>query len=151
MKHFFLLKTIRCLLILSLSFFFYTNANAYDLVVAQDGSGNYTTVQAALNAAPNNSAVPFTIFVKNGKYREKISVASTKTFIQLIGESVANVFIYYDDPATVLGTQNSASFSIMGNDFTAINITFANTFGDGSQAVAVLVNADRAAFKIVVS
>ena len=147
MKQFCMIKKIRSLLILSLLFFVYTNVSAYDLVVAQDGSGNYTTVQAAINAAPNNSAVPFTIFVKNGKYREKISVASTKTFIQLIGESVANVFIYYDDPATVLGTQNSASFSIMGNDFTAMNITFANTFGDGSQAVAVLVNADRAAFK----
>ena len=121
---------------------------AYDAVVDKTGAGGaYTTIQAALNAAPNNSATPWIIFIKNGKYREKITVASTKTFIQLIGESVANVFVYYDDPATVLGTQNSASFSVNGNDFTAINITFANTYGDGSQAVAVLVNADRAAFK----
>lgn len=125
----------------------FAHAGAYDAVVAQDGSGNYTTVQAALNAAPNNSTVPYTIFIKNGRYREKITVASTKTFIQLIGESVANTIIYYDDPATVLGTQNSASFSINANDFSAMDITFANTFGDGSQAVAVLVNADRAAFK----
>ena len=119
----------------------------YNLVVAKDGSGDYTTVQAAINAAPNNSLVPYTIYVKNGKYREKITVASNKTFIQLIGESVANTIIYYDDPATILGTQNSASFSINGNDFSAMDITFANTFGDGSQAVAVLINADRAAFK----
>ncbi|MEP6676769.1 MAG: pectinesterase family protein [Ferruginibacter sp.] len=120
----------------------------YDAVVDKTGAGGaYTTVQAALNAAPTNAVTPWVIFIKNGKYREKISVASNKTFIQLVGESVANVFIYYDDPATILGTQNSASFSIAGNDFTAINITFANTFGDGSQAVAVLVNADRAAFK----
>lgn len=123
------------------------NAKAYDVVVAQDGSGNFTTVQAAINAAPNNSVLPYTIFVKNGKYREKITVASSKTFLQLVGESVANTIIYYDDPATVLGTQNSASFSINANDFSAMDITFANTFGDGSQAVAVLINADRAAFK----
>ncbi|MGG9972066.1 pectinesterase family protein [Ferruginibacter sp. SUN002] len=130
-----------------IAFFAISTVQAYDLIVAQDGSGNYTTVQAAINAAPNNSLVPYTIFIKNGKYREKITVASSKTFIQLVGESVANTILYYDDPATVLGTQNSASFSINANDFSAINITFANTYGDGSQAVAVLVNADRAAFK----
>lgn len=128
-------------------FIFSISSKAYDLVVAKDGSGNYTTVQAAINAAPNNSILPFTIFIKDGSYREKITVASNKTFIQLIGESVANTIVYYDDPATILGTQNSASFSINANDFSAFNITFANTFGDGSQAVAVLVNADRAAFK----
>lgn len=124
-----------------------TFSYAYDLVVAADGSGNYTTVQAAINAAPNNSTLPYTIFIKNGKYREKITIPSTKTYIQLIGESVTNTFVYYDDPATVLGTQNSASFTVNANDFTAVNITFANTYGDGSQAVAVLLNADRAVFK----
>ncbi len=129
---------------------------AYDVVVAKDGTGNYATVQAAIDAAPANSAVPYTIFIKNGKYREKITVPSNKPFLQLTGESVAGVFVYYDDPATVLGTQNSASFTINANDFTAVNITFANTFNydsanaagqQGLQAVAVLVNADRAAFK----
>ncbi|MEO7264445.1 MAG: pectinesterase family protein, partial [Ferruginibacter sp.] len=123
------------------------NVFAYDIVVAKDGTGNYTTVQAAINATPTNQLVPFTIFIKNGKYREKISIPSNKPFIQMIGESVANTFIYYDDPATILGTQNSASFSIGAADFSAFNITFANTYGDGSQAVAVLVNADRAVFK----
>jgi pectin methylesterase-like acyl-CoA thioesterase len=119
----------------------------YDALVDKTGAGGaYTTVQAAINAAPINSLTPWSIFIKNGKYREKITVASNKTFIQIIGESVANVVLYYDDPALVLGTQNSASFTINGNDFTAVNITFANTYGDGSQAVAVCINADRAAF-----
>lgn len=145
MKQFLSLKKVKTFLLLTVLSFTFLNASAYDLVVAKDGSGNYTTVQAALNAAPSASAVPFTIFIKNGKYREKITVS--KPFIQLIGESVANVFIYYDDPATILGTQGSASFSINAADFSAFNITFANTYGDGSQAVAVLVNADRASFK----
>ncbi|MFC4261454.1 pectinesterase family protein [Ferruginibacter yonginensis] len=134
-------------LILCIFYATFGNAQTYDLIVAPDGSGNYTTVQAAINAAPTGSTTPYKIFIKNGKYREKITIASNKPFIQLIGESVANVFVYYDDPATVLGTQNSASFTINANDFSAFNITFANTYGDGSQAVAVLVNADRAAFK----
>ena len=72
-------------------------AHAYDLTVAKDGSGNYTTVQAAIDAAPVNGTVAFTIFIKNGTYKEKITVASNKTFITLIGESVANVILTYDD------------------------------------------------------
>lgn len=132
---------------------------AYDVVVAKDGTGNYATVQAAIDAAPTNSAVPYTIFIKNGKYREKITVPSNKPFLQLIGESVVNVILTYDDYAgkltacaTTVGTQNSASFTVNANDFSAMNITFENAhpFGvpdnNNQQAVAVLVNADRAAF-----
>lgn len=124
------------------------------LVVAQDGSGDYTTVQAAINAAPTGRTTPFIIFIKNGKYKEKITIPSNKPFIQLYGESVANVILYYTDGASdplpgggTVGTQNSASFTVNANDFAAFNITFANTWGDGTQAVAVLVNADRAVFK----
>lgn len=129
------------------------NAN-YDLLVAVDGSGDFRQVQSAINAAPNNRTEPFVIFIKNGKYKEKISIPSNKPFIQLVGESVANTVLYYDDYAAKplpggghLGTQNSASFSISATDFSAFNITFANTYGVGSQAVAVLVNNDRAVFK----
>ncbi|RYY40130.1 MAG: T9SS type A sorting domain-containing protein [Chitinophagaceae bacterium] len=121
-----------------------TGVNA---TVAKDGSGNYATVQAAIDAAPTNSATPWVIYIKNGKYREKITVPSNKPFIQLVGESVANVILYYDDPAVTLGTSGSASVTINATDFSALNITFANYYGDGSQAVAILVNNDRASFK----
>jgi pectin methylesterase-like acyl-CoA thioesterase len=118
-----------------------------NVTVAKDGTGTYTTVQAAIDAAPAAQTAPYVIFIKNGKYREKITIPSTKPFIQLVGESVANTIVYYDDPATTLGTSGSASLTVNATDFTAINITFANYFGDGSQAVAVLVNNDRAVFK----
>ncbi len=124
------------------------------VIVAKDGSGDFTTVQAAIDAAPTGLTAPYIIYIKNGKYKEKITIPSNKPFLQLIGESVANTILYYDDAASTpapgggtLGTQNSASFTVNANDFSAFNITFANTFGDGSQAVAVLVNADRAVFK----
>lgn len=153
MKKLYNIRLVSCIAVLLLAAFT-TKTFAITKVVAQDGSGDYTTVQAAITAAPDNGSVAYTIFIKNGKYREKITVPATKTFLQLVGESVANVIIYYDDPASkmtscvaTVGTQNSASFTVSANDFTAVNITFANTFGDGSQAVAVLVNADRAAFK----
>lgn len=124
------------------------------LVVAQDGTGNYTTVQAAINAAPTGLTAPYIIFIKNGRYYEKITIPSNKPFIHLVGESVANVILYYDDGASdplpgggTIGTQNSASFTVNASDFAAFNITFANTYGDGTQGVAVLVNNDRAVFK----
>jgi len=130
------------------------NIYGFDVTVAQDGTGNYTTIQAAIDAAPAGRATPYTIFIKNGQYKEKITIPSSKPFLQLIGESVANTIITYDDYAgkatgcgTTLGTQNSAGFSINATDFAAVNITFENSYGDGSQAVAVLVNADRAVFK----
>ena len=40
----------------------------YDITVAKDGSGNYTTVQAAVNAAPSNSSARTEIYIKNGSY-----------------------------------------------------------------------------------
>ncbi|WP_201987630.1 pectinesterase family protein [Hymenobacter rubidus] len=130
-----------------------SRAFAYDVTVAQDGTGNYTTVAAAIAAAPTARTTVYSIFIKNGRYREKISIPANKPFLQLVGESVANTILTYDDGASTvvggvqLGTQNSASFSIAATDFSALNITFENSFGDGSQAVAVLVNADRVVFK----
>ena len=129
------------------------NAFAYDVTVAADGTGNFTTVQAAINAAPTARTAVYTIFIKNGRYREKLTVPATKPFLQLVGESVANTILTYDDGASTLvggaalGTQNSASFSVNAPDFSALNITFENAFGDGSQAVTVLLNADRVVFK----
>jgi pectin methylesterase-like acyl-CoA thioesterase len=127
---------------------------AYDLTVAKDGSGNYTTVQAAIDAAPTNATAAYTIFIKNGIYKEKITVASNKTFITLVGESVANVILTFDDfsgkpmpSGGTFGTSNSASTTINANDFTAVNISFENTTGEAPQALAINVNGDRCAFK----
>jgi len=132
-------------------------------IVAKDGSGDFTTIQASIDAAPTNSSTPWVIFIKNGKYYEKVNIPSNKPNIQLIGESVANVIVFYDDYAGkptpgggTLGTQNSASVTINAADFVAVNISFANTFNydsavsagvTGTQAVAVVINADRSAFK----
>jgi pectin methylesterase-like acyl-CoA thioesterase len=127
---------------------------AYDVIVAKDGSGNYTTVQAAINAAPTGRTTPYTIFIKNGKYREKDTVPSNKPFIQLIGESVANVVISWDDYSGkaipgggTFGTSNSATVTVSAADFAAINITFENTTGEAPQALAINVTGDRAVFK----
>ncbi|MCA8833392.1 pectinesterase family protein [Hymenobacter pini] len=142
------------LLLLTTLFSVRAQTATYSAVVAQDGSGNFRTVQAAINAAPDNGTTLYTIFIKKGRYREKITVPTTKTMVQLVGESVANTVLTYNDGASTplpgggtIGTQNSASFTVNANDFSALNLTFENYYGDGTQAVAVLVNADRAAFR----
>lgn len=130
-------------------------AQNYDIVVAKDGTGNYTTVQAAVNAAPTNSTARTKIFIKNGTYKEVITVASNKTNLTFIGESATATILTYDNyaskinPATgvAYGTSNSASIFINGAGFYGLNISFANSAGTVGQAVAVRCTADKAVFK----
>ena len=126
-------------------------------VVAQDGSGDYTTVQQAINALQSNQKSRQVIYIKPGTYHEKLSVPSNKTFVTLVGADAATTILTYDDSAGksdgaggTIGTQNSASFTISGTDFQAQNLTFqnphVNNTGSGDQAVAVGVYNDRATF-----
>lgn len=124
------------------------------LVVAQDGSGNYGSVQAALDAIPPHNTAPITIFIRNGFYREKLQLDSTRDFVTLIGEDVCNTILTYDDHPGKLSpqgdsidTRSSYSFRIKGNDFSARDITFRNDAGfSAGQAVAVEVQGDKARF-----
>lgn len=124
------------------------------LIVARDGSGNFNTVQAAFNSIPANNKKPVIIFVKNGIYKEKLHLDSSKTFVTLIGENKFNTILTYDDhtgkvssKGDTINTRTSWSFLIKANDFTAKNITFQNDAGfNAGQAVAVEVDGDREAF-----
>lgn len=145
----------KVLLTLMLFIGFYHIATAqYDLTVAQDGTGNHTTVQAAINAAPTGRTTPYKILIKKGRYREKISIPSNKPFIYLIGEDVGTVTLSWDDYSGkpmpgggTFGTSNSATVTFNAPDCAALNITFENTTGDAPQALAINVNATRCAFK----
>lgn len=102
-----------------------------DIIVARDRSGHFRNVQAAVNSAPDNSTVPVRIYIRRGKYFEKILVPRTKTNIHFIGESRANTILFYDDYAGrplpgggEIGTGTSYSAEIQGNDFYATNIRF---------------------------
>lgn len=125
----------------------------YNFVVAQDGSGDFTTVQAAINAVPDyRKAGPTLIYIKKGIYKEKIVIAESKQNVQLIGED--GVVLTYDDYAQKpnvfgegKGTSGSGSVYIFGPDFLAENITFENTSGPVGQAVACHVAGDRAVFR----
>lgn len=126
----------------------------YDFTVAADGSGDFKTIQEAFNAVPDFRKNATTIFVRNGVYKEKLVLATSKTNVKLTGEDVASTVVTYDDFASKknrfgeeMGTTGSTTFFVFGDEFAAENITFGNAAGPVGQAVAVRVDGDRVVFK----
>ena len=124
----------------------------YDLVVAQDGSGDVFTIQEAINLVPDYRKSGETrILIRKGTYHEKLIVPTSKQAVSLIGEE--GVVITGSDYAKKLnrmgeemGTSGSSTCYIYGDNFYAENITFENNAGMVGQAVAALVDSDRAIF-----
>jgi pectinesterase len=132
-----------------------TQVSAQTIIVAKDGSGNYTTVQAALDAVPPGNTKPVSVFIKKGFYKEVVIVDARKNFVTLIGEDKKNTILSFDNHAgtrlangDTLNTWTCASFFVYGNDFHAENLTFENKAGFAAgQAVAVRIEGNRASFK----
>ena len=89
------------------------------IIVAMDGSGDYRTVQAALDAVPEVNNKTVTIHIKKGIYKEVVVVDARKSFITLIGEDPKNTILTFDNHAgtklpngDTLNTCTSASFFI---------------------------------------
>lgn len=129
----------------------------YDFVVAKDGSGDFFTVQEAVDAAPDYCKQDeTTIYIKDGIYEEKVTIPTNKQRLHLIGQSAANTVITWDDYAKKLGptgyemgTSATSTVFLYASDFLAENLTIANSSGEGKeigQACAITVDADRAAF-----
>lgn len=125
------------------------------IIVAQDGSGQYKTVQEALDAVPSGNSKPFTIFIKKGIYKEVVVVDARKSFVSLIGEDKDKTILTFDNHAgtklpngDTLNTWTCASTFVYGNDFRAENITFQNTAGfTAGQAVGLRIEGNRASLK----
>ncbi len=125
----------------------------YDIVVAQDGSGDFTSLQEAIARAPDFRKDTTRILIHEGVYRERINISPSKTKLKMTGRG--NVTIYCDSVASSknftgdeMGTYGSATCYIFPDDFTAENITFANQAGVAAgQAVAALTGGDRMFFK----
>lgn len=146
----------------------------FHAVVAQDGTGQYSTVQSAINAAPDNSESPWLIFVKNGSYNEQVIVPKSKRFIHLIGQDKEKTIIHHklnvggkpsgNEPAKQIRYWESSvhnpqapTYKMKGSvviidapDFYSENISYINDFGkdsqSGPQALAMQTNADKISF-----
>lgn len=123
-----------------------------DFVVAQDGSGDFKTVQEAIAAVPDFRKQITRIYICKGSYKEKLVIPSCKQHIALYGEE--GTVLTYDDYASKSnrfgenkGTSGSSSVYIYASDFYAENITFENSSGPVGQAVACFVAGDRTHFK----
>lgn len=127
-------------------------------VVAQDGSGDFRTIQEAVNAVRDLSQQTVTIFIRKGIYREKLVIPSWKTKVVLEGESRDSTIITNSDFSGKLypgmdatgkdkfSTYTSYTVLVQGNDCGARNLTIENASGRVGQAVALHVEGDRCSF-----
>lgn len=134
----------------------------YDIVVAQDGTGDFTTINAAIEAAPDNGQRT-TIFVRNGEYNEKVFIGNrwqeSSKIISIVGESRDGVVISWDDyngkqidypgkgTISADGT-TSPTMTVMAPDFYMENVTVRNTVREKvAQAVTLYQAGDRQVLK----
>ena len=141
------------------------NGRLFDAIVAKDGSGDFNTVQAAIDAAITTPSRPYLIFIKNGEYDEMVLISEEKNNIHLIGQdakktiikhmlhsgSKSDVYFEYsvnNPDADCYGRH--AVVEVEAKDFYAENITFMNSYGvehqSGPQALAIRSLADRQSF-----
>ncbi|MDE6485443.1 MAG: Ig-like domain-containing protein [Duncaniella sp.] len=131
-------------------------ARVFDAIVAADGSGDYATVQEAVDAAPADRIKPWLIFVKNGNYKEHVNIPANKPMLHFIGQDRDKAVILDDKlcgGANALHVSVGATVVVNSNDCLFENITLENSYGhekqDGPQALALNTTGDRTIFNNV--
>jgi pectin methylesterase-like acyl-CoA thioesterase len=115
-----------------------------DLTVAADGSGNFKTVQAAINAAPANSAKRTVILIRNGTYPELVVIPADRKNLTIRGEDRKKTIIAATNNARLNTGGRRSSFSVVADGFELENLTLHNTTPKGgSQAETLDLRADR--------
>jgi len=143
---------MRSLLLLLLAALPMRAAGPIHVVVAQDGAGDFPTIQNAVDHVMDRVLEPYTgrvvIEIKPGTYHERVRVPADRLRLTLRGSGAANTIITFSVGAKdVGGTFFSAVLDVSAPEFEAENLTVENTYGPGTQAVAVSVNSDRAVFR----
>lgn len=138
-----------------------------DIVVALDGSGQYKSIQEAINAVPDNSTKRTIMLIKNGTYStEKLIVPASKINLTILGESREKTIVSYHlydckseasenkcpaeswalwkDNKELIRT--SATLTVLANNFIAENLTVSNTAGPVGQALALTLRGDQMVF-----
>lgn len=102
-----------------------------NLVVALDGSGDYTTIQAAVNAIPSShpGISPYVVFIRQGWYHEKVTIPSSVSDVKFIGEERDSTILDYDDYVgrNGLGTSTCQTLQVNSSNVTFENMTIQDT------------------------
>ncbi|PIA61288.1 hypothetical protein AQUCO_00300667v1 [Aquilegia coerulea] len=119
----------------------------FNLIVAKDGSGNFTTITDAVNAAPN-STERFVIYIKAGGYFENVEVVKKKQMIMFVGDGIGKTVIKASRNAVDGWTTfQTPTLAVVGDGFIGRDITVENAAGPSKhQAVAVRSGSDQSAF-----
>ncbi|KAF5731428.1 pectinesterase-like [Tripterygium wilfordii] len=124
------------------------NSTKFDLIVAKDGTGNFTTISEAVDAAPNSSTTRFVVYIKAGAYFENVEVVTKKTMLMFVGDGIGKTVVKASrNVVDGWTTFRSATVAVVGDGFIAKGITFENSAGPSKhQAVALRSSADFSAF-----
>lgn len=135
-----------------------TAADKYDnpdtIVVARDGTGEFRSLQEAIEVCRAFMTYNKVIYVKKGLYKEKVTVPQWLTNIEIVGEDRDETIITWDDHANIkmpgtdrgMGTFRTWTMRVEGNDITFRNITIENNSARLGQAVALHTEGDRLMF-----
>jgi pectinesterase len=129
--------------------------DAKPIVVAQDGSGQFSTVQAAIDSIPTGGTSLVLVHIKPGKYKEQITLSEDKPPIRMYGDDAETTILTFDRQARMkgengkpIGTFKTASTYAYASDFEADDLTFENsTPRDISQALALSALGDRQIYR----
>jgi pectinesterase len=122
------------------------------MTVSQDGKGDFTSIQVAIDATKAFPDARITINIKNGIYYEKVVIPSCNTHLSLIGESSDKTVITFNDFFGKINRGRNSTFYtytmlVEADDFYAENLTIENSAGPVGQAVALHVEGDRCSFR----
>ena len=141
-------KVLGLLLLLSVVSAAWAQERQDTIVVSRDGTGNFRTLQEAIESARDFMDYTVTIYVKNGVYKEKVIVPSWVENIDIIGEDRDKTIITYDDHANInkMGTFRTYTVKVEGSDITFKNLTIEYNAAQLGQAVALHTEGDRLKF-----
>ena len=141
-------KVLGLLLLLSVVSAAWAQERQDTIVVSRDGTGNFRTLQEAIESARAFMDYTVTIYVKNGVYKEKVIVPSWVENIDIIGEDRDKTIITYDDHANInkMGTFRTYTVKVEGSDITFKKLTIENNAAQLGQAVALHTEGDRLKF-----
>ena len=123
-----------------------------EIHVAPDGTGDFKTIQGAIDGTKSFPDERITIYIKDGIYKEKVKVHAWNNRLTLKGQRAGGVVIRWDDYFNKINrgrnsTFHTATLLVQGDDFRAENLIIENTAGPVGQAIALSVEADRCVFK----